>query len=443
MIVAALLVGAQMPTMALSKPTPSVLVMSKTAGFHHDSIQNGKEALTKMGQAHGLRVEFTEDGASFSPDNLKRFDVVVFLSTTGDILDSKQQNAFENWLEAGGGFVGIHAATDTEYDWPWYGKAIGAWFKAHPAIQPAKIIIEDRGHPSTNFLPPIWDHTDEWYNFRVNPRPNVHVLASIDEKSYKGGEMMGDHPMMWTNEVGRGRVWYTEFGHTAECYTDPQYLKSLYEGILWTAQAMPPRGARAVTWEPQNGWSQGGNASADRRGVALGGGTGVLANLDSKEELISEQNYGSGFYHVEFLIGEHANSGVYLQGRYEVQIYDSFGKPDNKLTYADCGSIYARRNTKGDFDGHPALVNAVHMPGVWNTYDILFQAAKFDAKGKKVADAVMKEVRLNGVVVQKDVELSGQTGGPLKENEVARGPLRIQGDHGKIAIRNVWVRPLN
>jgi type 1 glutamine amidotransferase len=214
-------------------PKPTILVMSKTAGFRHSSIKNGQEALTAMAKENGWTIELTEDAKKFTPDNLKTFSTVIFLSTTGDILNREQEESFEKWLEGGGGLIGIHAATDTEYDWPWYGKAIGAYFVSHPQIQDAKIIIEDKNHPTTKHLGDSWVKNDEWYNFKSNPRANVKVLASLDESSYQGGSMNGDHPIIWTNTVGKGKVWYTGLGHTEASYTDEKFLRSLKEAILW------------------------------------------------------------------------------------------------------------------------------------------------------------------------------------------------------------------
>lgn len=219
-------------TLASSKM--SVLVFSKTAGFRHDSIPEGTAAISKIGAQSGFSVTATEDSAVFTPSNLSKYRVVVFLNTTGDVLTGEQQSAFEQFVEKGGGYVGVHAATDTEYDWPWYGRCAGAYFQRHPAIQEATINVEDRKHATTRFLPTLWKFTDEWYDYRSNPRPNVHVLASLDESSYQGGQM-GDHPVMWCHEVGKGRSWYTNLGHRKETYSDAMFLRTLKEGIHWAS----------------------------------------------------------------------------------------------------------------------------------------------------------------------------------------------------------------
>jgi type 1 glutamine amidotransferase len=213
----------------------NILVFSKTAGFRHDCIPDAHAAIQKVCDAQKWTATHTEDSGVFVPGNLKNFDVVVFECTTGDVLNDAQQAAFEAFVKNGGGYVGVHAASDTEYDWPWYGRLVGAYFKGHPAIQPATILVEDRKHPSTKMLPHPWKRTDEWYSFRSNPRQEVHVLACLDDNSYKGGTMGSDHPIMWCHDFGGGRAWYTAMGHVKESYTEPLFMSSLQEGIRWAS----------------------------------------------------------------------------------------------------------------------------------------------------------------------------------------------------------------
>src|SRR5215471_12183038 len=212
-------------------PPFAVLVFSKTTGFRHDSIPDGIAAIRALGAEHGFRVDDTEDPERLTDAALAQYRVVVFLSTTGDILDPAQKAAFERYIRSGGGFVGIHSASDTEYHWPWYGRLVGTWFASHPQIQRATIRIGDAGHPSTKSLPAKWERTDEWYNFRTNPRSAVHVLATVDEASYSGGAMGADHPIAWCQTIGSGRSWYTAMGHTAESYAEPLFRLHLLGGI--------------------------------------------------------------------------------------------------------------------------------------------------------------------------------------------------------------------
>jgi glucose/arabinose dehydrogenase/type 1 glutamine amidotransferase len=214
-----------------------VLVYSETAGFRHGSIPTGIAAIEKLGRSNRFTVDTTEDSAQFTDANLARYDAVVWLSTTGDVLDDAQQAAFERYIQGGGGYVGIHSASDTEYDWPWYGGLVGAYFNNHPAQQPAKLVVNDDEHPSTKSLPTVWERFDEWYNFRSNPRGNVHVLLTIDERSYSPGTgaMGSDHPMAWCHAYDGGRAWYTALGHTNESYSESRFLKHVLGGVEWAA----------------------------------------------------------------------------------------------------------------------------------------------------------------------------------------------------------------
>ena len=249
----ALLIGCQVTqprsefsTMSIQQEGPTVLVFSKTAGFRHDSIGPGIEMLNDEALSRGWTIESSEDASLFTDDTLQNYDVVVFLSTTGDILNQSQQAAFERYIQAGGGFVGIHSATDTEYDWPWYAGLVGAYFQNHPpGTQTANILVADSTHPSTEFLPSPWTIRDEWYNFQTNPADNdeIVVLLWLDENSYMGGTMGGQHPIAWYRLYDGGRSWYTAAGHRSELYTDAEhelFRKHVAEGIEWAAQAEPP-----------------------------------------------------------------------------------------------------------------------------------------------------------------------------------------------------------
>ena len=218
-----------------SEPAFSVLIFSKTAGFRHDSIPAGIAAIRALGEQNNFRVDASEDAAIFSDDNLAQYRVVIFLNTTGDIFNPGEQAAFERFIRRGGGFVGIHSASDTEYDWPWYGGLVGAYFRRHPAIQSATLKVVDPSHRSTRHLPIEWTRTDEWYDFRHDLDPDITVLIRIDETTYRGGRMGADHPMCWYHAYDGGRAWYTAIGHTIESYKEPLFLEHLLGGITWAA----------------------------------------------------------------------------------------------------------------------------------------------------------------------------------------------------------------
>jgi len=223
--------GSSPITPSATPPPVRVLVFSRTAAFRHTAIPAAVAAIEQLGAEHDYLVDATEDAGVFTDANLGRYRAVVFLLTTGDVLDASQQAAFERYIRAGGGFAGVHSASDTEYGWAWYGQLVGAYFKRHPAVQPAVVRIEDPRHPSTAALPTNWNRTDEWYDFRTNPRGAVHVLATVDESTYSGGGMGADHPIAWCHAFDGGQSWYTAMGHAAESYADPGFLSHLEGGI--------------------------------------------------------------------------------------------------------------------------------------------------------------------------------------------------------------------
>lgn len=226
---------------------PRVLVFSKTAGFRHDSIADGIAAIRRLGQENRFAVEASEDASLFREGSLGSYAAVLFLNTTGDVLDAAEQQGLEAFVRSGKGFIGVHSASDTEYGWPWYGALVGAYFRSHPAIQPADIRVSDRVHPSTRSLPAVWGRTDEWYNFQASPRGRVHVLATLDEATYSGGEMGSDHPISWCQFYEGGRSWYTALGHTRESYSEPLFLEHLLGGIRFAAGLPDPDCGRPRT----------------------------------------------------------------------------------------------------------------------------------------------------------------------------------------------------
>ena len=245
-----------------SDPLENVLVFSKTSAttFRHDSIPAGIAAIQELGAANDFDVDATEDSTQFTSANLAQYDAVVFLSTTGDVLNDSEQAAFEGYMRNGGGFVGIHAAADTEYAWPWYGQMLGGYFRNHPAGTPtATVQIEDGDEPSTEGLPTAWQRTDEWYNYQSFETPSaggggddysvrdsgVKVLATMDESTYNeddGSEGTNDdHPITWCSDFDGGHVWYTGLGHTQESFgTGAGNIRSHILGGLQTVTGAEP-----------------------------------------------------------------------------------------------------------------------------------------------------------------------------------------------------------
>ncbi len=215
----------------------SILVFAKTAGWRHDSIPDAKLALLKLGEKAEINVDITENASVFRPEILASYDAVVFLSTSGELFNDEQRKAFQGYIQNGGGFVGIHAATDSEYDWPWYTKLVGAQFASHPENQYAEKEVITYDHPSTSILKGHiegnrWRRYDEWYNFQAM-NEEVTVLLNLDEKTYEGGTHGESHPIAWYHEYDGGRAFYTAGGHTRESYSEPLFLKHILGGILY------------------------------------------------------------------------------------------------------------------------------------------------------------------------------------------------------------------
>ncbi|HEX6213084.1 MAG TPA: ThuA domain-containing protein [Methylomirabilota bacterium] len=240
-----LVLGLAAPPAGAAPPDPRfrAWVFSKVTNYYHESIPAGVAAIERLGGDRGFEVVVSDDPEGFTDERLATFDVVIFNNTNstpekGNLLDDRQRAAFQRYIRAGGGFAGIHSASGTERDWEWYGRLVGAFFKQHPRIQELAVTVEDPTHPSTRSLPRRWVRTEEPYDFLVNPRGRVHVLASFDPESYEGHTMGPDHPIAWCHHFEGGRSWYTGMGHAPSAFTDePLFLEHLRGGIEWAAGA--------------------------------------------------------------------------------------------------------------------------------------------------------------------------------------------------------------
>lgn len=223
-----------------SEESISVLVFTKTGGYRHASIVAGTHAVERIGDARGWDVASTDDSARFTDGALERFDVIVFLNTSGRVMNQLQQAAFERFIESGRGFVGVHGAADTGPGWPWYQRLVGAVQTSHGDVTRMVGVVEDRLHPSTSTLPVRWWRNDAPVGFDRNPRPTVNVVMTLDESSYQPGRgRMGDHPIAWYHEYDNGRAYYTGLGHTQESYEDEMFLRHLSGAILWASGGAP------------------------------------------------------------------------------------------------------------------------------------------------------------------------------------------------------------
>jgi len=401
-----------------------VLVFSKTAGFRHDAIAVGIQAIRDLGSANSFTVTATEDSSQFNATTLAQYEAVVFLNTTGDVLNSTQQTAFENYIRAGGGYVGVHSASDTEYDWSFYGELVGAYFSSHPAIQQATIRVENRAHAATAGLSPTLSRTDEWYNFRTNPRSSARVLATLDESSYSGGSMGSDHPHTWCKTYQGGRSFYTGSGHTQSSYSETGFRAVLLGGIRYAANrtkadCRPETGYTTLYNGSTTGWSQAGPGSfSNSNGTLTGsGGMGML--------WYSAKEFSSYSLKLDWTMPGDDNSGVLvgfpassdpnsaMTNGYEVQI-DATDSADRTT-----GAVYAVKSA--DITARDAALNP---PGEWNTYELLVEGERL-------------RVYLNGVQINDFTNTDSA-------RSLASGYIGIQ-NHGNgedVSFRNIRIKEL-
>ncbi|MFC8619725.1 ThuA domain-containing protein [Micromonospora purpureochromogenes] len=365
-----------------------VLVFSKTAGFRHDSIAVGTQAIRDLGAANSFTVTATEDAAAFTTGNLAQYEAVVFLNTTGDVLNASQQTAFESYIGSGGGYVGVHAAADTEYGWSFYGNLVGAYFASHPAIQQANVKVENRAHPASAHLPQTWTRTDEWYNYQTNARSTARVLATLDESSYSGGGMGADHPHSWCKTYSGGRAFYTGGGHTQASYAEPAFRAHLLGGIRYAAgrakaDCRPETGYTTLYNGSTTGWSQAGPGSFTNADATLTsvGGMGLY--------WYSAKQFTNYSLKLDWRLAGDDNSGVFIgfppstdpwsavNNGYEIQI-DATDAADRTT-----GAVYTFKSA--DIAARDAALNP---PGEWNTYELLVEGERLQVflNGVKIND---------------------------------------------------------
>ncbi|MFE0694169.1 ThuA domain-containing protein [Streptomyces sp. NPDC059173] len=402
-----------------------VLVFSKTAGFRHDSIPAGIEALKEIGEDTDITVDSTESAAQFTTSNLARYDAVAFLSTTGDVLNAEQQKAFENYVANGGGYVGIHAAADTEYDWEFYGGLVGAYFDSHPQIQPATVRVEDHDHPATAHLDEEWERTDEWYNYRTNPRDKAKVLATLDETTYTGGNMKGDHPISWCQTYQGGRSFYTGLGHTKESYAEPAFRSHVLGGLRYAtgqvkADCKPDTDYRPIfNGKTLQGWKQAGPGRFSVSDGALHseGGMGLLTY--QAKELTSYS------LKLDWKMAGDDNSGVFVgfpmsddpwsavDNGYEIQI-DATDAADRTT-----GAVYGFKSAN-----IKARDRVLRPPGQWNSYEIKVQGERL-------------RIFLNGVKINDFTNTDPARS--LKDGYIG---LQNHGADDQVSFRNIQLKEL-
>lgn len=351
---------------------------------------------------------------------------MVFLSTTGDVLNADQQQAFENYVKGGGAYMGVHAAADTEYDWPFYGGLVGAYFQGHPQIQKATVRAEDHTHPATAHLDEAgWERTDEWYNYRTNPRGQARVLATLDETTYQGGTMKGDHPIAWCQTYQSGRSFYTGLGHTKESYAEPAFRQHLLGGLRYAvgqvkADCKPQTGYRDLfNGHTSEGWKQAGPGKFNVVDGELRteGGMGLL--------WYQAKQYGAYSLKLDWKMDGDDNSGVFVgfpasddpwsavDKGYEIQI-DASDAPDRTT-----GSVYSFKSAN-----LKARDQVLRPPGQWNSYEIKVQGERL-------------QVFLNGVKINDFTNTDPARS--LKDGYIG---LQNHGADDQVSFRNVQIKEL-
>ncbi len=428
---------------------PRVLFVTHSAGYVHDVVERpdpfvlsaAEERLTEAARGR-FEIHATQDCAEITASKLSSFDAVVFY-TTGELpVPEGGREALIDWVAKGGAFAGVHCATDTFYEFRPYQEMLGGVFDGHPWEQEVALKVLEPNHPATDHLGDSFRIADEIYQFRDFDRRPLRVLLALDTESVDaslGKRADGLYALSWARDFGEGRVFYTALGHRPENWRDPRFLAHLLDGIAWAIDGpdLPARapvdakvlfdGVSLEAWKHRNG---------SEKGAWRLVGDGSMEVVAGTSDLVSRFEFGDALIHVEFMTPampdatgqERGNSGVYVQGRYEVQVLDSYGLESG---LGDCGAIY----------GHKVPdVNGCRPPERWQSYDIEFRAPRFDAAGERSASARMT-VWHNGRRIHDDVEVPKPTPGGLTdaEDEVARGPLLLQ-DHGDLVrFRNTWV----
>lgn len=422
-------------------PLPAVLFLTQSAGFRHevvaraapDTLSLAEQALSDA-SAGRFALRCSQDVTEL-PALLPGLDALVCF-TSGDLpLDPAGREALADWLAAGGALVGIHSAADTWTDDPAWAALLGGRFAGHPWHAPVQLQVERPDHPALAHLGRRWEVHDEIYQFEAFFRTPAEVLLSLDLASVDrslGARADGDYALAWCKPYGAGRVFYTALGHRPELWRDEAFLRHVLGAMTWALggpdlPVPPPRGGRALMGqgaEVRSAWRQRDSQPflwRERDGEVEVSGAG---------DLVSREAFGDALIHVEFLVPPGGNSGLYVQGRYEVQILDPV--PGETQDLGTCGAIYGVAGP-----ARPALREA----GRWQSFDLRFRAPRFDHEGERT-EAARISVWHNGILIHDDLALPGVTAGALAAHESEAGPVLLQ-DHGTpVRFRNVWVVPM-
>ncbi|MCA9217053.1 MAG: ThuA domain-containing protein [Planctomycetales bacterium] len=463
-----------------------VLLYSRTGGFRHASIETGAKSFQMLGEkTRAFTTVHSEDPSMFDQENLDQFDAIVMLNVTGDFLATKKPEEMTDeekathekrrgnlleFVESGKGVLGTHSSTDAFYNWKEYGDMMGGWFTGHPWHTDVPIKVDSPDHPLTAMFDANagFNIKDEIYQFAPRnaegvyggyqpyDRSKLRVLLSLDQEKFDvslGARNDADYAISWIREFGKGRIFYSVLGHNEFIFYTPTVMQHYLAGmqyVLGDLQADATPSGRlagelqtAKSIEPFNkenlkGWrlkhASGshwvvGRATLDSEDpgkFTVEDKPGELVNAQGGGvDIFTDERFGDCRLQIELMVPKGSNSGIYLHGNYEVQVFDSWGKQE--AGPADIGGIYGAAAPKE---------NAAKEPGQWQQFIIDFKAPRFEGD-KKVANAMFERVILNGKTIHENVEVSGPTGGNLGLGEAATGPLMFQGDHGAVSYRNI------
>ena len=424
---------------------PKVLFLSHSAGFMHDVVKRpapGELSLAEREFVELAKDDFeviaTQNCADLNPEMLGKVAAVAFY-TTGELpIEAANRDAFMDWMLHGGAFVGIHCATDTFYKYAPYQRMVGGVFDGHPWHQEIRVDVLDGAHPAVATLERGFLITDEIYQFRDLVRPPLRELLRVEPLSIdlsKGARKDGNYPIAWCRDYGQGRVFYTSLGHRPEVWLDARFRRHLLGGLSWTIDGTdwkpdPPAHCLLLAGNlmGQRGWQKRDGSPA----AWIATDDGMLEVVPGAGDVITHAEFSDATLHIEFSVpvdaseGEaRGNSGVYLMGRYEIQVHDSLGATPGT---GSCAAIYGQSAPS---------VNASKSPLAWQSFDIEFRAPRFDSEGAKSENARLT-LWHNGVLVHDDIELKAATPGGIFDKEAALGPLLLQ-EHGSLVrYRNIW-----
>jgi type 1 glutamine amidotransferase len=418
-----------------------LLVVTATQGFRHSSIPLAEKVLAGLGEETGLfTVDYARGGADgkdsadlkekLSLDSLKKYDGVIFANTTGD-LPLPDRDGFISWIKSGKAFIGMHSASDTFHGYRPYIEMLGGEFETHGAQAAVQCLNMDPRHPATRHLGGKYNVFDEIYIIKSFKRSDVHGLLTLDKHPNTG--MPGDYPICWSKQVGSGKIFYTSLGHREDVWLSGDYQKHILGGIRWAlglaeGDSAPQKTAARLTdaeqrdgWKPLfNGENLDGWHLRHEGKASWSVQNGMLVNIpgDHGNDLVTDEKFRDFSVQYEYMIPKGANSGFYLRGRYEIQIFDD-GDAKEPNPHGN-GAIY---NTK------PVSELVSRKPGEWQTVYATI-------KGNKIS------VILNGVKVHDNVEVTKATGSQLDDNLDQPGAIFLQGDHGPVAFRNIRIKQL-